>query len=333
VHPGDHSRAHEETQRALQGGPDFDTEFRVVWPDGSVHEIHALGVVRRDASGRPLSVIGTNWDITAQNMIADKLRTSNRRLEEATVRSHDLAIQANAASVAKSSFLANMSHEMRTPMNGILGMAQLLLDTELSAEQREFVEIVQTSGQNLLTLINDILDLSKVEAQKVVLENNEFSLHKTVDGVVRLLHVQAGTKGFPLEVSVAPEIPALLRGDAHRLNQVLVNLVGNAIKFTDCGRVTLEAGRARVRFNIHDTGIGIRPDKIATLFSPFAQADSSTTRKYGGTGLGLAICKQLVAMMGGEIGVDSCEGLGSTFWFTAVFDIGAPETSQNSSRA
>jgi signal transduction histidine kinase len=327
-------------QRALQGGPDFDMEFRVVWPDGSVHDIHALGLVRRDSSGRPLSAIGTNWDITVQKGIADKLRTSNHQLEEATARSHDLAIQANAASVAKSSFLANMSHEMRTPMNGILGMSQLLLDTELSAEQREFVEIVQTSGQNLLTLINDILDLSKVEAQKVVLENREFSLHKTVEGVVRLLRVQAGAKGLPIEASVAPEIPALLCGDAHRLNQVLVNLVSNAIKFTERGRVTLdaglenlEAGRARVRFDIHDTGIGIRPDKIPTLFSPFAQADSSTTRKYGGTGLGLAICKQLVAMMGGEIGVTSREGLGSTFWFTVVFDLSAPETSQNSSRA
>jgi CheY-like chemotaxis protein/HPt (histidine-containing phosphotransfer) domain-containing protein len=225
-------------------------------------------------------------------------------------------------------------------MNGVIGMLQLLLQTDLTAEQRQYAHVVQTSGEVLLHLIDDILDLSKIEARRVTLENLGFDLHRTVEEVVQPLRVQAHAKGLRIGSHVSPEIPSVLVGDARRLRQVLTNLAANAVKFTGQGSVMLDAsienadsGAMTVRFAIADTGIGVRPEQSAHLFAPFVQADESTTRKYGGTGLGLAICKQLVEMMGGTIGVDSLEGRGSTFWFTATFGVAPPGWSPPASEA
>ncbi|MEO8594575.1 MAG: PAS domain S-box protein, partial [Candidatus Solibacter sp.] len=232
VHPEDRQRGHEEIQLALQGMKDFNTEFRVLWPDGSIHAIRALALVQRDESGQPLHLIGTNWDITAQKQAADELRESNRQSREATGLAQRLASEAATANASKSEFLANMSHEIRTPMNGVIGMTGLLLDTDLTVEQQGYAEIVRSSGQSLLTLINEILDFARIEAGKLELEILDFDLATVVKETTQLLAVKAQEKGLELVSLIDPGAPSSLRGDGGRLRQVLLNLVGNALKFT-----------------------------------------------------------------------------------------------------
>jgi PAS domain S-box-containing protein len=265
-------------------------------------------------------------DITARKKAEQALREAYSRLEQETIRANEMTVRAQAASAAKGQFLANMSHEIRTPMNGVIGMTGLLLDTELGDEQRKYAETLRASGESLLRLINDILDFSKIEAGKLALELLDFDLQTLLDDFATALALQANNKGLELLCAADPDVPVLLRGDPGRLRQILTNLAGNAVKFTHAGevaiRVTLQScteNDAMLRFSVRDTGIGIAANKVGTLFDKFAQADASTTRRYGGTGLGLAISKQLVGMMRGEIGVNTRKAEGSEFWFTVRF--------------
>ncbi len=306
----------------LSGG-EWRGEFANRKKSGEIYWESASIVPIRDSAGTITHFLAVKEDITERKRAEEELR----RAKEA----------AEAANRAKSQFLANMSHEIRTPMNGVIGMAGLLLDTELSLEQRRYAEIVRSSGEALLAVINDILDFSKIEARRLNLECADFDLRNVLEYAASLVGIKTIEKKLELLFEVVPGTPCLLRGDAGRLRQVLVNLLGNAVKFTPQGEVAVtvrvdseDEQNATLHFTVRDTGIGFRQEQASVSFEPFVQADGSKTRRYGGTGLGLAISKQLVEMMGGQIGVRSQEGKGATFWFTATFEkqpaSGAPST-------
>ncbi len=328
--PEDRQTLLEELRRS---GQVTGYEIKMKRFDGSDSTVIVSSHVVNDDSGEPVAVEGVLTDITQRKASEEALHrakadleSSYAQLEEAIARTNEMAIEAQMASIAKSNFLANMSHEIRTPMNGVIAATGLLMETELNSEQGRYAEIIRSSGESLLAIINDILDFSKIEAGKLELEVIDFDLRSAVENTVELLSAKAVEKGIELTGMVDPDIPTLLRGDPGRLRQIIVNLIGNGVKFTDRGEVALrvqclekDPENVFLKFSVRDTGIGIPAHKKGLLFNSFTQVDSSSSRKYGGTGLGLAISKQLAEMMGGAIGVESEPGKGSAFSFTARF--------------
>ena len=326
IHPDDLAEVETRLTAALDGQDSFNPTFRLKLPDGAIRYIQAGARVERDEAGRPLRITGMNRDITSQREYENSINSARE--------------QAESANRAKADFLSNMSHEIRTPMNSILGLAYLLERTELAPDARDIVQKIRASGRSLLAIINDILDFSKIEAGRLQLEHAPFSLNDLLDNLSTIMTANVGDKDIELVITPPPPGVSRLAGDALRLEQVLINLTGNAIKFTERGfvevsirpmRVTEDA--AELKFMVSDSGIGIPPDKQAQLFQPFTQADATTTRRFGGTGLGLAISRKLVDLMGGKMYLSSEAGAGSAFSFVLTFprqaaaDLSQPELS------
>jgi two-component system, sensor histidine kinase and response regulator len=309
IDPDDATRVFALWQNVISEGSESNFEFRYHTATGNVHWVYLRSRPLRSDTGETTGHVGSVEDITER-----------KNLELEVARARDDAVHIGQL---KSRFLANMSHEIRTPMNGVIGMTNLLLDTQLTTEQRDFAETIRLSADALLTLINDILDLSKIEAGKIIFEEIDFNLHDVIEGSLELLAEQAHLQKDELASFIEPGTPDRLKGDTGRIRQVLMNLVSNAIKFTKAGEVIVRVScksesetQCELRFQVTDTGIGIPPEAQKKLFEAFTQADESTTRKFGGTGLGLVICKQLIEKMNGSITLESLPGEGSTFCFT-----------------
>jgi PAS domain S-box-containing protein len=330
VHPADLGRVERLFEEALRGEKDYETTFRILRGTGEVRTLRAVGHVEREAGGEARRMVGVNWDITAEQDAQDEMLRAkneseqlNRLLGDALGRAKELAREAAAAGVAKSAFLANMSHEIRTPLNAVLGMSSLLLSSGLDKEQRELAETIRSSGDSLLELLNDILDFSKIDSGKLELERQTFGVRDCIESAMDVLAGRAAEKKLDLLYWMADDVPPVAVGDVTRLRQVILNLIGNAVKFTAQGEIYLTVrsiapalvGGLRLHVAVHDSGIGVPPDRLDRLFKSFSQVDASTTRNFGGTGLGLAISKRLVELMGGKIWVESAEGKGSVFQF------------------
>lgn len=325
LHPEDKADADEISQQVLNGQKDYDTEFRVVWPDGTVRHIRALAIVERDKTGRALHMLGTNWDIT-------DLKNAETLLQKAKSSAESLA-------QSKSEFLANMSHEIRTPMNAIIGLSQLALNQDMSTQVRDYLTKINTSSESLLGILNDILDFSKINADKLNIENKPFKINDLAESLHAMFSARATEKNLNFSLQVASEIPKVLVGDALRIQQILSNLIGNALKFTHKGRVAvavklvrLENSLAQICFSVSDTGIGLSEADQSKLFQPFSQADSSITRRFGGTGLGLSISQGLLKLMGGTFTLESEAGNGTTFSFELTLGVSATQLRENTER-
>jgi len=325
--PPEDARLHAEKDAELFASKGMQSyEASVHSRDGVIHDTVYRKAVLTRRDGSVSGLLGVIVDITER-----------KRAEIEVLRAKEAA---EAASRAKSDFLANMSHEIRTPMNGVIGMTDLALETALTAEQREYLTIAKSSAESLLTIINDILDFSKIEAGKLLVEEISFDLYRLIAEVLKPLALRAHEKGIELLSEVLHDVPRYVKGDPSRIRQVLVNLVGNAIKFTNNGEIALRTEllqlqdrHAIIHFAVRDTGIGIAPDKQDLIFDAFSQEDTSTTRKYGGTGLGLSICRRLVELMGGRIWLHSQMGEGSTFHFSVQLELSAQATSALGSQA